>query len=159
MLNISLSPTINVARYAAGGRNWEGGGADPYLQAVHGVQNVLGIQSVGVIASAKHFIGGEQKVRYANTGKYIPPSANIGERTYYEIYEYPFAAVVNAGVGSGTFIFLVSATRMLIFLVMISYNLVNNTYACENRHLLNDLLKTGLDFQVLINIHAKSLAK
>lgn len=31
---------------------------------------------------------------------------------------------------------------------MCAYNRVNQTGACENRHLLNDVLKEELDFQV-----------
>jgi len=45
---------MNLARDAAGGRNWEGAGADPFLQGVHASQNIIGIQSQGVIACAKH---------------------------------------------------------------------------------------------------------
>jgi beta-glucosidase len=45
---------MNLARNAAAGRNWEGGGADPFLSGVHASQNVKGIQSKGVIACAKH---------------------------------------------------------------------------------------------------------
>jgi beta-glucosidase-like glycosyl hydrolase len=30
-VNIALGPMMNMGRVAAGGRNWEGFGADPYL--------------------------------------------------------------------------------------------------------------------------------
>lgn len=40
----------------AGGRNWEGFGTDPYLQGVAASETIKGIQSSGVIATAKHFI-------------------------------------------------------------------------------------------------------
>lgn len=43
----------------------------------------------------------------------------------------PFADAVRAGVGS----------------VMCSYNKINNTYACENTYVLNQLLKNELGFQ------------
>jgi beta-glucosidase len=43
----------------------------------------------------------------------------------------PFADAVRAGVGA----------------VMCSYNQVNNSYACQNSYLLNNLLKNELDFQ------------
>ena len=60
----------------------------------------------------------------------------------HEVYLWPFANVVRAGVGS----------------VMCAYNRVNNTYACENSNLLNNLLKSefhfkGLSFQIgVLNI-------
>ena len=41
-------------------RNWEGFGSDPYLQGVGAYETILGIQSQGVIATAKHFIANEQ---------------------------------------------------------------------------------------------------
>jgi beta-glucosidase-like glycosyl hydrolase len=53
-MNNRLGPMMNLARDAAGGRNWEGGGADPFLSGVHASQNIQGIQSQGVIACAKH---------------------------------------------------------------------------------------------------------
>lgn len=91
---------MNMARSAAAGRNWEGAGADPYLQGVHATQNVQGIQSQGVIACAKHYAMNEQEHHRGNVN--IASSSNVDDRTFHEIYEWPFAAAVRAGVGSGT---------------------------------------------------------
>ena len=49
----------------------------------------------------------------------------------YELYAWPFADAVHAGVAS----------------VMCSYNLVNNSQACQNSYLLNHVLKGNLGFQ------------
>jgi beta-glucosidase len=49
----------------------------------------------------------------------------------HELYLWPFADAVRAGVGS----------------IMCSYNQVNNSYACQNSKLMNDLLKNELGFQ------------
>lgn len=49
----------------------------------------------------------------------------------HEVYLHPFLKAVQAGVTS----------------IMCSYNQVNETYSCENDHVLNDLLKTELGFQ------------
>ena len=49
----------------------------------------------------------------------------------HELYLWPFADAVRAGVGS----------------IMCSYNQVNNSYSCQNSKLLNDLLKNELGFQ------------
>ena len=35
-------------RTAAGGRNWEGFGADPYLSGEASYETIIGVQSVGV---------------------------------------------------------------------------------------------------------------
>jgi hypothetical protein len=44
---------MNLGRVAAGGRNWEGFGVDPYLTGIASVQTILGVQSTGVMANAK----------------------------------------------------------------------------------------------------------
>ena len=48
-------------RTAAGGRNWEGFGADPYLSGEASYETIVGVQSVGVQGSAKHFINNDQE--------------------------------------------------------------------------------------------------
>ena len=59
-------------------------------------------------------------------------SSNIDDRSFHEDQLWPFAESVKAGVAS----------------VMCAYNRVNQTYSCENRRLLNDILKEELDVQV-----------
>ena len=58
-------------------------------------------------------------------------SSNVDDRTQHEIYVAPFLRSVMAGLAS----------------VMCSYNLVNGTYACENNHTINGILKNELGFQ------------
>lgn len=58
-------------------------------------------------------------------------SANIDDVTMHELYLWPFADAVRAGVGS----------------VMCGFNQVNNSYSCQNSKLLNNLLKDELGFQ------------
>lgn len=61
-VNIQLGPVVGpIGRKPRGGRNWEGFGADPVLQAWGGAETVKGIQANGVIATIKHFIGNEQE--------------------------------------------------------------------------------------------------
>ncbi|KII87088.1 glycoside hydrolase family 3 protein [Plicaturopsis crispa FD-325 SS-3] len=129
-VHVALGPMMNLARNAAGGRNWEGGGADPFLAGVHAAQNIEGMQSQGVIASAKHFALNEQE-HYRGSGHGEAYSSNQDDRSFHELQLWPFAESVRAGVGS----------------VMCAYNRVNQTYSCENRRLLNDVLKEELDFQ------------
>lgn len=58
-------------------------------------------------------------------------SANIDDRTMHELYMWPFANSVRAGVAS----------------VMCSYNRLNSSYSCQNSKVLNGLLKEELGFQ------------
>lgn len=133
-INILLGPAMGpIGRLPAGGRNWEGFGADPVLQGIAAGQTIRGIQNVGVMATAKHFVGNEQE-HFRQAWEWGTPNAissNIDDRTLHEIYAWPFAESVRAGVAS----------------VMCSYNQVNNSYACQNSKLLNGILKDELGFQ------------
>ena len=61
-VNIQLGPVVGpIGRKPRGGRNWEGFGADPVLQAWGGAETIKGIQANGVIATIIHFIGNEQE--------------------------------------------------------------------------------------------------
>lgn len=133
-INVLLGPSMGpFGRLPAGGRNWEGFGADPVLQGIAAAETIKGIQSMGVIATAKHYVANEQEhFRQADAwGLPEALSSNIDDRAMHEIYAWPFAESVRAGVGS----------------VMCSYNQVNNSYACQNSKLLNGILKDELGFQ------------
>ncbi len=131
---------MNIDRNARHGRNWEGFGADPYLSGENAFFYVQAVQDQGVVATAKHYICNEQEThRMADTQhiigqrnlSYIPGySANLDDKTIHEIYLWPFASSVAAGVGS----------------IMCSYNEVNKTPACQNNKTLNGLLKEELQF-------------
>ncbi len=138
-VTVQLGPVAGpLGRAPAGGRNWEGFSPDPVLTGVSIAETIRGIQDAGVIACAKHFIGNEQEhFRQAGEaqgyGYNITESAssNIDDKTMHELYLWPFADAVRAGVGS----------------IMCSYNQVNNSYTCQNSKLLNNLLKGELGFQ------------
>lgn len=48
--NVALGPATNMGRAAAGGRNWESFGGDPYLSGWATEMTVKGIQDAGVQA-------------------------------------------------------------------------------------------------------------
>lgn len=133
-INILLGPAMGpIGRVPAGGRNWEGFGSDPVLQAVAASQTIKGIQDAGVIATAKHYLLNEQE-HFRKPFEWGLPhsiSSNVDDRTLHELYLWPFAESIRVGVAS----------------VMCSYNMVNNSYACGNSKLLNGILKDELGFQ------------
>jgi beta-glucosidase-like glycosyl hydrolase len=55
--NVVLGPMNNIARVPRGGRNFESTGEDPLLSSVYASEIVKGIQSVGLLACSKHFVG------------------------------------------------------------------------------------------------------
>jgi len=129
-VNIALTPGMNMARAPAAGRNFEYAGGDPYLAGVVAKYSIQGVQDQGVIANAKHFIGNEQEhARGSSLAQAY--SMNADDRTLHEVYLWPFAESVEAGVAS----------------VMCSYNRINQTYGCENSYMMNGILKGELGFQ------------
>ncbi|KAF2492368.1 beta-glucosidase-like protein [Lophium mytilinum] len=130
-INIHLGP---VGRKPRGGRNWEGFGADPVLQAVGGALTIKGVQEQGVIATIKHFILNEQEMYRMYNVLQPGISSNSDDRTLHELYLWPFAEGVKAGVGS----------------VMAAYNAVNGSACSQNSYLINGILKDELGFQGFI---------
>lgn len=124
-VNVALGPMMNLGRVAEGGRNWEGFGADPFLAGEAAYETIIGMQQTGVQACAKHLINNEQE--HFRTLE----SSNVDDRTEHELYAQPFLKSVLAGVAS----------------VMCSYNQINNTYACENDKILNNIVKGEFGFQ------------
>ncbi|KAI9026666.1 glycoside hydrolase superfamily [Phycomyces nitens] len=124
-IHVQLGPAMNMMRNPKGGRGWESFGEDPFLSGVASSETIYGIQSQGVIATAKHYIANDQELN-RKLG-----SSDVDDRTLHEVYLWPFARSIEADVGS----------------VMCSYNKLNGTYACENDVALNKVLKEELGFR------------
>ncbi|KAK2736662.1 hypothetical protein FQN57_000599 [Myotisia sp. PD_48] len=131
-VNIHLGPSVGpLGRKPRGGRNWEGFGADPSLQAIAGALTIKGIQDTGVIATVKHLVGNEQEMYRMTNVVQRAYSANIDDRTLHEIYLWPFAEAIRAGVGA----------------IMMAYNDVNGSACSQNSKLINGIAKDELGFQ------------
>lgn len=137
-VDVQLGPVVGpIGRSPEGGRNWEGFSPDPVLSGIAVAETIKGIQSAGVMACTKHFIGNEQEhFRQGAPPAYLKAaiSSNIDDTTMHELYLWPFADAVRAGTAS----------------IMCSYNQVNNSYACQNSWMQNELLKNELGFQGFI---------
>ena len=122
-----LSPTVNLYRTPFGGRTAEFvSGEDPFLGAVFGPAIVNGIQAQGIQASGKHYLANEQE---ANRQKV---DIIADERTLRELYLPGFESMVkNSNVAS----------------IMCGFNKVNGDYACENHHLITEVLKGEWGYQ------------
>jgi beta-glucosidase len=64
-----LGPGVNIYRAPQCGRNFEYFGEDPFLSARTAVAYIKGVQSQGVSATIKHFMGGCGKVTGKSPGK------------------------------------------------------------------------------------------
>ena len=116
-----LTPGLNMYRSPYNGRAAEHlSGEDPFLAAVLGPAVVNAVQVQGIQASAKHFVANEQEANRQVM------NIKVDERTLREIYLPGFESVVkNANIAS----------------IMCGFNKVNGDYACENHHLITDVLK------------------
>lgn len=124
-----LAPGMNIYRSPLNGRNFEYFGEDPYLASRMAVGVIEGIQSQGVIATAKHFI--------ANNSEYgrMDHSSDMDERTMREIYLPAFeASVREAKVGA----------------LMDAYNLVNGVYMTQNNLINVQIAKKEWGFDGII---------
>lgn len=125
-VHVQLGPVAGpLGKNAQGGRNWEGFGPDPYLTGVAMYETIKGMQGSGVQATAKHFVLNERELNRETM------SSSVDDRSMHELYLWPFADAVYAGVAS----------------VMCSYNKINGTWACENDGTLDGLLKGELGFK------------
>jgi len=120
-IGVALQPFINIDRDLSAGRSYNTFGEDPFLTGQIAAAEVTGIQSQGVMAQAKHYIG------YDTDGTDVV----IDQQTLHEIYAEPFAWTARAGVAS----------------IMCSYNRINGPYACGNRDLLTGVLRDEIGFQ------------
>lgn len=124
-----LGPGVNIYRAPLCGRNFEYFGEDPYLASRITVAYIRGVQSQGVSATVKHFLGNNSEFDRHGT------SSDIDERTLREIYLPAFeAAVKEAHVGA----------------IMNSYNLVNGVHMTQNAAMNVDLAKKEWGFDGIL---------
>ena len=122
---VLLAPTVNMHRSTRNGRNFECYSEDPRLASDIAVAYIDGLQSRGVGATVKHFIGNESEYERHTM------SSDIDERTLREIYMPPFEAAVKLAK---------------TWALMTSYNRVDGTYVSERSDLVNGVLKTEWGF-------------
>jgi beta-glucosidase len=139
----TFAPMVDIARDPRWGRIVEGAGEDPYLGEAMADARVRGFQGDGgwrrirdgdepasrMLATAKHFAayGAAEGGRDYNT-------ADISERTVWEVYLPPFQAAVRAGTGS----------------VMASFNDIGGTPSHASRWLLDDVLRRRWSYDGLV---------
>jgi beta-glucosidase len=96
--NVQLGPGLCLARVPRNGRNFEYvSGEDPLLGMHLGGAVVQGIQSMGVVANAKHWVNNNQE-----TDRHFI-SENVDERVQFELYYPPFeGAIARYGSAAGS---------------------------------------------------------
>lgn len=129
--DLLLGPGINIKRSPLGGRNFEYFSEDPYLTGQLAAAWVEGLQSEQIGACLKHYAVNSQETRR------MLIDAVIDLRALHEIYLAAFEHVIR---------------KARPWSVMVSYNKINGTYACEHNYLLRDILRNAWKFNgVLIS--------
>jgi len=125
-LNVNLGGNVNLNREPRNGRTFEAKGEDPILAGKINAAHVRAIQDHHVVGDVKHYALNDQE-----TGRTLE-NVIVDERAARE---------------TDLLAFEISVKDSNVQSVMCSYNMVNGTYACENPHLLNDILKGDWGFQ------------
>ena len=126
-IDVVLQPFINIDRDVTFRRGYNTFGEDPLLTGEIGAAEIRGIQSLGIMSQAKHYIA------FDSTAANFRSTYNVDvePQAMHEIYLPPFADAVRAGVSS----------------IMCSYNKVNGQYACGNSGTLVHILRNELHFR------------
>jgi beta-glucosidase len=124
--NVLLGPGFDILRVPWAGRSAESFGEDPLVTGELGGHTVAGMQSRGVLAVLKHFVG--NNFEWMRTGSGVPfhrgaaVDVRMDDRVLRELYAAPFRrAVMNHGARA----------------IMASYNRFRGSYVAENAELLD----------------------
>jgi beta-glucosidase len=124
--NMTLGGGTNLTREPRNGRTFEYLGEDPILAGKMVASVMKGLQAEHVIGDIKHYALNDQE-----SGRNAV-NVNIDQRAARE---------------SDLLAFEIGLQETDVAAVMCSYNRVNGDYACENKYLLNDLLKRDWKFK------------
>ncbi len=128
----TFTPNIDITRDSRWGRVGETFGEDTYLATQMGVATIKGLQgdelsNTGVVACAKHLIGGGQSSNGLNAAPF-----EISERTLREVHLPPYkAAIQEAGV----------------FSIMAAHNEINGVPCHASEWLMEDFMRDEYGFE------------
>ncbi len=120
-----LAPLLDVVRDPRWGRVEETIGEDPYLVGTIGAAYVQGLESAGVVATLKHFVG----YSASRAGRNLAP-VSVGRRELADVLLPPFEMALRAGARS----------------VMNSYNDLDGVPSAADSWLFTELLRGTLGF-------------
>jgi len=124
--NMTLGSGVNMIREPRDGRTFEYLGEDPLLAGTLAGEELKAEKAVHLITDVKHYAVNDQ-----DAGRLTADSI-ISKRAVRESDLLAFQiALADSGAGA----------------VMCSYNMVNGTYACQNKYLLTDVLKKDFGFK------------
>ncbi len=124
-----LAPTVNLHRSPLAGRNFECYSEDPLLSGRLAAGYVRGVQSAGVFATVKHFVGNDAEFERGSI------NSVIDERALRELYLLPFEIAVREGGALA---------------IMTAYNRLNGRWLTQQPEFLLDILREEWGFEGLV---------
>ena len=124
-----LAPTVNLHRSPLAGRNFECYSEDPLLSGRLAAAYVRGVQSNGVFATVKHFVGNDAEFERGTI------NSVIDERALRELYLLPFEMAIREGGALA---------------VMTAYNRLNGRWLTQQPQFLLDILREEWGFEGLV---------
>lgn len=140
--SVILAPTCNIQRSPLGGRSFESFAEDPYLSGMLAASYVNGVQSGGIGATIKHFVGNDKEDdRHAY-------DSIMSDRALREIYLMPF---------------MLAKKFANPWAIMTAYNRVNGTHVSEHPFLLLNILReewgyTGMTMSDWLGVYSVDLS-
>lgn len=125
-----LAPALNIQRNPLCGRNFEYYSEDPLISGAFAAAITKGVQKhPGRYTTIKHYAANNQETNRHDS------NSILSERTLREIYLKGFALCIREA-HSGA--------------VMSSYNLINGRHTCEDRRLIQDVLRCEFGYQGIV---------
>jgi beta-glucosidase len=126
-VQVLLAPNINLPRSPLFGRAFETFSEDPLLSGILAANWIAGVQSRGVAAAAKHFVGNDSETDRHSM------NAVIDEKALREVYLLPFEMAVQAGAWG----------------IMMAYNRFNGIF-CAEHPVISEVVKAEWQFDGVV---------
>jgi len=124
-VNMILGPAACIKRNPLCGRNFEYLREDSLLSGYIAGNYVKGVESIGCATSLKHYVANNQEY-----GRQIN-SSTLSIKCLRDIYTKGFEIATRVGNPAS---------------IMVSYNKINGIYACENRYIMEDVLRKECNY-------------
>jgi beta-glucosidase len=133
----NFAPTLAVVQDIRWGRTYESYSENPQIVSALGSAYIQGLQSVGIAATAKHFLADGATVFGTGSGSYLldQGDAQLDEAEIRRVHLYPYLAAIREAD---------------VLTVMVSFSSINGDKMHASKYWLTDVLKGELGFKGLV---------
>jgi beta-glucosidase len=133
----NFAPTLAVVQDIRWGRTYESYSENPQLVSTLGSAYIQGLQSVGIAATAKHFLADGATAYGTGSGYYLVDQgdAQLDEDEIRRVHLYPYLAAISEAD---------------VLTVMVSFSSINGDKMHASKYWITDVLKGELGFKGLV---------